>query len=97
MHISNPVHPGEYIKEMYLDDSDITDAELAKHLDISPSTLSRILSEKADLSIDMAIRLSKVLGRSPESWMNLQTMYSLAKATSGSASEKFAHLTAIPV
>lgn len=97
MHISNPVHPGEYIKEMYLDDSDITDAELAKHLDVSPSTLSRILSEKADLSIDMAIRLSKVLGRSPESWMNLQTMYSLAKATSGSASEKFAHLTAIPV
>ncbi|MCV5433109.1 HigA family addiction module antitoxin, partial [Escherichia coli] len=43
----------------------------------SPSTLSRVLNGKADLSVEMALRLSRVLGRSAESWINMQTQYSL--------------------
>ncbi|NZA76538.1 HigA family addiction module antidote protein, partial [Escherichia coli] len=40
-------------------------------------TLSRVLNGKADLSVEMALRLSRVLGRSAESWINMQTQYSL--------------------
>ncbi|MCG3017256.1 HigA family addiction module antitoxin, partial [Escherichia coli] len=41
------------------------------------STLRRVLNGKADLSVEMALRLSRVLGRSAESWINMQTQYSL--------------------
>lgn len=73
-------HPGEYIQRVYMEPLNITAVDLAEHLDISPSTLSRILNKKIDLTYEMAIRLSTVLGRSPESWVNLQTEYSLCIA-----------------
>ena len=56
--------------------------DLADRLDISPSTLSRILNGKMDISYEMAVRLSAVLGRTAESWINLQAAYSLEKAKS---------------
>lgn len=78
--ITNPMHPGQFIKLTYMEPLGIGVTALAKNLDVSTSTLSRILNEKSDLSYDMAVRLSYVLGRSPESWMNIQSAYSLAKA-----------------
>ena len=78
--IPNPMHPGEFIKLIYMEPLEIGVTALAKNLDVSTSTLSRILNEKSDLSYDMAVRLSYVLGRSPESWMNIQSAYCLAKA-----------------
>lgn len=96
MNVFDPMHPGEFIREMYMEPFDIHAADLAGYLDVSPSTLSRVLNAKADLSVDMAFRLSKVLGRSPESWMNLQTQYNLAKTRRESA-DKFESLHALPV
>lgn len=90
------VHPGEFIREMYMKPFDIHAADLAAYLDVSPSTLSRVLNAKTDLSVDMAFRLSKVLGRSPESWMNLQTQYNLAKMRRESA-DKFEALRPFPL
>lgn len=75
--VFNPVHPGEFIRDMYMEPFEISAAELSEKLHVSPSTLSRILNGKSDLSVDMALRLSKVLGRSAESWINMQTRYSL--------------------
>ena len=78
--ITNPMHPGEFIKLAFMEPLEIGVTALAEKLGVSTSTLSRILNEKSDLSYDMAVRLSYVLGRSPESWINLQAAYSLAKA-----------------
>lgn len=82
------LHPGEYIQRVYMEPLDITATELADRLDISPSTMSRILNKKIDISYEMAVRLSTVLGRTPESWINLQTEYSLNKILSEFDSSK---------
>ena len=51
--------------------------KMADGLGVSQSTVSRIINKKADLTTEMAIRLSVVIGRSPESWLNMQSNYSL--------------------
>jgi addiction module HigA family antidote len=80
--MKNPMHPGEFISLLYMEPLELQSNELADRLGVSPSTLSRILNQKMDISYEMAIRLSAVLGRSPESWINLQAAYSLNKARS---------------
>lgn len=79
INLFDPVHPGEFIMEMYMEPFEIPANELADRLNVSPSTLSRILNKKIDLSYEMALRLSKVLGRTAESWVNMQAQYSLSK------------------
>ncbi len=76
----NPPHPGEFIKETYLDSLNISLRKAAIELDVAPSTFSRLINGKADLSPDMALRLSKAFGRTPESWMQMQTNYQLWQA-----------------
>lgn len=77
INLFEPVHPGEFIREMYMEPFEISAADLSERLHVSPSTLSRVLNRKADLSVEMALKLSRVLGRSAESWINMQTQYSL--------------------
>lgn len=74
------MHPGEYITMAYLDPMDLSHTDLAKALDVSVSTVSRIVNKKADVTPVMALRLSHVLGRSPESWISMQLNYSLVEA-----------------
>ncbi len=78
--MKNPMHPGEFILFAYMEPLDLQAVELADRLGISQSTLSRILNKKMDISYEMAVRLSTVLGRSAESWINIQSAYSLSKA-----------------
>lgn len=77
MPMYNPMHPGEFIVEAYLSPSGISGRELAEKLDVSPSTLNRILKGNSGVSPEMALRLSKTLGRSPESWLQMQQNYDL--------------------
>ncbi len=77
MAMHNPPHPGEFIAEVYLEPNDISGRELAATLGVSPSTLSRILNGSSGVSPEMALRLSKALGRSPESWLAMQCNYDL--------------------
>jgi len=72
MAMHNPPHPGEFIAEVYLEPNGITGRELASKLGVSASTLNRILTGKSAVSPEMALRLSKCLGRSPESWLAMQ-------------------------
>ena len=72
-----PPHPGEFIREVYLKPFDISSRQLASNLKVSPSTLSRLLKEDSGISPEMSLRLSKVLGRTPESWLAMQDMYDL--------------------
>jgi addiction module HigA family antidote len=73
----NPPHPGEFIREVYLEPFGISSRQLASSLGVSPSTLSRLLKKDSSVSPEMSLRLSKVLGRTPESWLAMQDIYDL--------------------
>ncbi len=73
----NPPHPGEFINAAFLEPLGTSGRELAERLKVSPSTLQRLLSGSRRLSPEMALRLSVVLGRTPESWLALQNSYDL--------------------
>ena len=72
-----PPHPGEFITEVYLRPNRLSGRELASSLGVAGSTLSRVLKGVSAVSPEMALRLSKVLGRSPESWLAMQYQYDL--------------------
>jgi addiction module HigA family antidote len=73
----NPPHPGEFIREVYIDPFDISVRKVAENLRVSASTLTRLLNGESNVSPEMALRLSKALGRSPESWLLMQDQYDL--------------------
>ncbi len=77
MEMYNPPHPGEFIKEVYLDTVEVSYRQVAELLNVAPSTFNRIINGQSSISPEMALRLSKTLGRSPESWLNLQNNYNL--------------------
>ncbi len=76
----NPMHPGVFMKRVYLEPFAIGSNELAKKLQVSGGLMSRLLNGKTDVSPAMALKLSKVLGRSPESWLLMQDNYDLWQA-----------------
>lgn len=80
MTMHNPPHPGEFIREVYLEPFSLTGRWLASKLGVSPSTLNRVLRGQAGISPEMALRLSKTVGRSPESWLALQDNFDLWQA-----------------
>jgi addiction module HigA family antidote len=73
----NPPHPGEFIREVYLEPYGISYRTVAAKLKVSPSTFNRLIKGQSSLSSEMALRLSKTLGRSPESWLIMQNNYNL--------------------
>ncbi|WP_303908191.1 HigA family addiction module antitoxin [Thiohalomonas denitrificans] len=77
MAMHNPPHPGEFIREVYLEPFGLSARQLAAKLDVSPSTVARVLQGRSAVSPEMALRLSKTLGRSPESWLAMQDQYDL--------------------
>ncbi|MBU1194248.1 MAG: HigA family addiction module antidote protein [Proteobacteria bacterium] len=80
MTMHNPPHPGEFIKEVYLEPLNVTPRSIALQLKVSPSTFSRLIKGQSAISPEMALRLSKCLGRSPESWLRMQDSYDLWQA-----------------
>ncbi len=80
MIMHNPPHPGEFITEVYLKPNALSGRELAVKLSVAPSTLSRVLKGTSAISPEMALRLSKALGRSPESWLAMQYNHDLWRA-----------------
>jgi addiction module HigA family antidote len=77
MSMYNPPHPGEFIYDIYLEPSGYSCRFLAKQLDVASSTLNRVLKGQSAISPEMALRLSKALGRTPESWLAMQDAYDL--------------------
>ena len=75
-----PMHPGAFIKRVYMQPFDIGSNALAQKLQVSAGLVSRLVNGKTDVSPAMALKLSKVLGRSPESWLIMQANFSLSKA-----------------
>ena len=77
MAMHNQPHPGEFITATYMEPFGLSCRFLAEKLDVSPSTLNRILKQQSGISPEMALRLSKALGRSPESWLSMQDAFDL--------------------
>jgi addiction module HigA family antidote len=77
MPMYNPPHPGEFIKETYIKPLHISLRKAAINLDVSCSAFSRLIKGEANISPEMAVRLSIAFGRSPESWVNMQRSYDL--------------------
>ncbi len=77
MGMYNPPHPGEFIREIYIAPFGMSVRKVAESLGVSPSTLNRLLNQESGISPEMALRLSKTLGRSPESWLVMQDQYDL--------------------
>ena len=80
MIMKDPVHPGEIVRELFLEPMGITVTEAAKHLGVGRGTLSNLINEKSSISPEMAIRLSKAFSNSLEFWMNLQKQYETSQA-----------------
>lgn len=75
-----PTHPGEIIKEDFMAPLKLTQTELSKALKTSFRTINEILNEKRSVSPEMALRLSRYFGTTPDVWMGLQADYDLFKA-----------------
>lgn len=67
-----PTHPGAILREDVLPTLRITQKEFADRLGVSRLTVSDLLHEKRNLTPDMAMRLSKLLGNGPEIWLRMQ-------------------------
>lgn len=76
-------HPGEMIKEMYLKPLKLSVTSLATTLGVSRKTLSSIINERAGVTPEMALRLSRAFSTSPELWLNMQQGYDLWAAEHG--------------
>lgn len=80
MGMYNPPHPGEFIREVYLEPFHLSARQVAAKLRVSPSTFNRVLNGDSGVTPEMALRLSKTLGRSPESWLAMQHNHDLWRA-----------------
>jgi antitoxin HigA-1 len=80
MAMHNPPHPGEFIQATYMEPFGLSCRYLARQLNVAASTLNRVLKMQSGISPEMALRLSKALGRSPESWLSMQDVYDLWQA-----------------
>lgn len=72
MRLHNPPHPGKVVVEMCLKENDLSVTEAAEALGVARKTLSELLNGRSSLSMEMAIRLSKVFGGEPATWLGLQ-------------------------
>jgi addiction module HigA family antidote len=80
MPMKNPPHPGRSIRNACLDALGLSVTEGAKVLGVSRQTLNNVIHGKSGISPEMAIRLSKAFGSTPETWLRMQLAYDLAQA-----------------
>lgn len=75
---TTPIHPG-LVLQNELEELEISQSELARHLGVLPRTINEICTGKRGISAVMAVYLSKAVGASPQFWMNLQTNWELSQ------------------
>ena len=73
-----PVHPGEVLKDE-LEEIGQSQSALAEHIGVLPKTINEICRGKRGISAEMAVKLSKALGASPQFWLNLQNNWELSQ------------------
>jgi antitoxin HigA-1 len=83
MTMKNPPHPGETVRYDCLESLGLTVTKGAEVLGVTRQTLNNLVNGKSGISPEMAIRLSKAFGSSPETWLKMQLDYDLAQARQG--------------
>ncbi len=94
MPMKNPPHPGRSIRTACLEPLGLTVTQGAEILGVSRQTLNNVLHGKSGISPQMAIRLSRAFGSTPETWLRMQVAYDLAQARkdeNGITVQRFAH------
>ena len=74
-----PVHPGEILRDLYLEPVGMSPYALAKKLHVPRTRIERIVAEKTGVTPDTALRLAKFFRTTPEFWMNLQSGFDLKR------------------
>ena len=80
MRMKNPPHPGRIVRQECIEPLGLTVTKTARSLGVTRQTLNNLVNGRAGVSPEMAIRLSKAFGSSPEVWLGLQMEYDLAEA-----------------
>jgi addiction module HigA family antidote len=83
--MKNPPHPGRIVRQECIEPLGLTVTAAAKGLGVTRKALSELLNGKSGVSPEMAFRLSKAFGSSPELWLGLQADYDLAQLRSKAA------------
>lgn len=68
-----PIHPGEFLREDYMPELDLSVAKLAEKLGVTRQTVNDIVRERRNLSPEMCLKLGRLFGTTPQFWMNMQT------------------------
>ncbi|MCO5183372.1 MAG: HigA family addiction module antitoxin [Anaerolineae bacterium] len=82
-----PTHPGEMLREDFLPDFGLTASTLAKAIGVSRQSVNELLRERRRVSPEMALRLGRLFGNSPEFWLNAQLAVDLWDAAQSIQSE----------
>ena len=77
MPMNNPPHPGGVVRRQCLEPLGLSVSRASEGLGVSEQALSDLVSERTGISVEMAVRLSKAFGSSPETWLGMQTAYDL--------------------
>lgn len=77
MNMHTPLHPGEHVRDVLIDDAGLSVTNAAEKLGITRTALSRLINCHTGISPEMAVRLSKLLGNSIDFWINLQAQYNV--------------------
>jgi len=75
-----PITPGEILLEEFMKPMNITQAQLARDINVPPNRISQIIRGKREITADTALRLGKYFGIEPEFWLNLQVRYNMKVA-----------------
>jgi len=80
MAMHHPPHPGGIVRRQCLDPLGLSVTEAAKGLGVTRQALSELLNERTGISVEMAMRLSKAFGSTPEVWLGMQMAFDLWQA-----------------
>ena len=78
-----PIHPGEILLEEFMKPYGMTQTEIAQRIGVSRKRISEVVNSRKGISTDMALRLSKLFGTSPELWLNGQIAWDVWHAMRG--------------
>ena len=79
--LKEPMHPGEVLKELYLDPLDMGAITFARRLDVPRTRIERLVKGVTSVTPDTALRLARAFNTTPAYWMNMQTNYDMSVAS----------------
>ena len=79
--LKEPLHPGEVLKELYLDPLDMGAIAFARRLDVPRTRIERLGKGGTSVTPDTALRLARAFNTTPAYWMNMQTNYDMSVAS----------------